>query len=113
MKKLLLPWRSVALSGPLFLILCIVAAVHSGFNASTQVQARARTVASPTNTEAQVGMASYYGAKYQGRPTASGENFDMTQLTAAHPTCAFGTRVKVTNLKNNRSVIVRINDRGP
>ena len=45
--------------------------------------------------------------------TASGEIFDMHALTAAHPTCKFGTRVKVTHLENHRSVIVRINDRGP
>ena len=62
---------------------------------------------------AEAGVASYYGAKYHGRPTASGEIFDMHQLTAAHPRLAFGTRVKVTHAGNNRSVIVRINDRGP
>jgi rare lipoprotein A len=61
----------------------------------------------------EAGVASYYGAKYHGRPTASGEIFDMRQLTAAHPSYAFGTRVKVTHSGNNRSVIVRINDRGP
>jgi rare lipoprotein A len=59
------------------------------------------------------GTASYYADKYQGKPTASGEVFDMHQLTAAHPRLAFGTIVKVTNTENNRSVLVRINDRGP
>lgn len=59
------------------------------------------------------GFASYYGAKYHGRATASGEIYDLAQLTAAHPRLAFGTRVKVTHLENNCSVIVRINDRGP
>jgi peptidoglycan lytic transglycosylase len=61
----------------------------------------------------ETGIASYYGAKFHGRPTASGEIFNMNDLTAAHPRLAFGTRVKVTNLENRRSVMVRINDRGP
>ena len=54
-----------------------------------------------------------YSNKFHGRQTANGEIFDMHQLTAAHPRLAFGTRVKVTHSGNNRSVIVRINDRGP
>ena len=58
-------------------------------------------------------MASYYGDAHQGRRTANGERFDMHALTAAHRTLPFGTRVKVTNLDNGRSVVVRINDRGP
>lgn len=61
----------------------------------------------------EVGVASYYGAKFHGRLTANGETFDMNELTAAHPRLAFGTRVKVTDLEANRSVVVRINDRGP
>jgi len=61
----------------------------------------------------QVGVASWYGKEFQGRPTASGERYDLHALTAAHRTLPFGTRVKVTNLENGRSVIVRINDRGP
>lgn len=59
------------------------------------------------------GKASYYGEKFHGRHTASGEVYDMNKLTAAHRTMMFGTRLKVTNLWNNRSVIVRVNDRGP
>ena len=61
----------------------------------------------------QDGIASWYGREFEGRPTASGEIFDSSQLTAAHPSLPFGTRVTVTNLHNNKSVIVRINDRGP
>jgi len=61
----------------------------------------------------QVGRASYYGKKFQGRKTASGERYDMHAFTAAHPRLPFGTVVTVTNLKNGRSVRVRINDRGP
>ena len=59
------------------------------------------------------GLASYYADKYQGHKTASGERFDTARLTAAHRTLPFGTRVRVTNLDNGRSVVVRVNDRGP
>jgi rare lipoprotein A len=60
-----------------------------------------------------VGIASWYGRRYHGRRTASGEIFDMNSATAAHPTLPFGTRVQVTNLENGRSVVLKINDRGP
>lgn len=59
------------------------------------------------------GMASYYGKSFAGRRTASGEAFDPQDLTAAHRTLPFGSRVRVTNPRNGRSVVVRINDRGP
>ena len=59
------------------------------------------------------GTASYYGARHHGKRTASGEPFDQNALTAAHPALPFGTRVLVTNLNNDKSVVVRINDRGP
>ncbi len=59
------------------------------------------------------GMASYYGRQFDGRRTASGERFDMSELTAAHRTLPFGSKVRVTNAGNGRSVVVRINDRGP
>ena len=59
------------------------------------------------------GVASYYGREHHGKKTANGEIFDMTKLTAAHRSLPFGSQVKVTNLSNQRSVIVRINDRGP
>ncbi len=62
---------------------------------------------------AAVGRASWYGEPYHGRRTASGQIFDMYAFTAAHPTLPFGTRVRVTNLDNGRSVLVVINDRGP
>lgn len=61
----------------------------------------------------QFGVASWYGAEQRGRLTASGIPFDDRQLTAAHRTLPLGTRVRVTNLRNGRSVIVKINDRGP
>ena len=61
----------------------------------------------------EVGQASYYAAPYHGRATASGERFDTHKLTAAHRTLPFGTRVRVTNLRNGKSVVVTITDRGP
>ena len=61
----------------------------------------------------QEGFASYYGKKFHGKKTASGEIFNMYDMTAAHRTLPFGTYVRVTNLENGRSVVVRINDRGP
>jgi len=61
----------------------------------------------------QVGTASWYGVQFQGKPTASGEPFDMRDFTAAHPSLPLGTFVKVTNLRNGKAVVVRINDRGP
>jgi rare lipoprotein A len=59
------------------------------------------------------GMASYYGNEFSGRKTANGERFDQGKLTAAHRTLPFGTHVKVTNTQNGKSVVVRVNDRGP
>ena len=61
----------------------------------------------------QEGVASWYGGEFNGRPTASGEIFNDSQLTAAHPILPFGTMLKVTNQHNNKSVTVRVNDRGP
>jgi peptidoglycan lytic transglycosylase len=61
----------------------------------------------------QTGRASYYAEKFHGRTTANGERFNMWQMTAAHRTLPFGTKVKVTNLRNKKSIVVRINDRGP
>jgi rare lipoprotein A len=59
------------------------------------------------------GKASYYGEKFHGRQTASGEIFNMYAMTAAHKSLPFGTKIKVTNNNSNKSVIVEINDRGP
>src|SRR5215475_2712028 len=61
----------------------------------------------------QVGTASWYGEYFQGKPTATGEPYDMYDMTAASLTIPLGTFVKVTNLRNGRSVVVRVNDRGP
>lgn len=69
-------------------------------------------IASHLNS-ATVGLASWYGEAFHGKITANGEKFDMMALTAAHKELPFNTTVRVTNLLNNRSVVVRINDRGP
>ncbi len=67
----------------------------------------------PANGGSEVGVASYYSRAHDGRPTASGARYDERDLTAAHRTLPFGTRVRVTNLANGRTIVVRITDRGP
>lgn len=66
-----------------------------------------------TNAYSQVGKASFYHDKFQGRKTANGERFDQGELTCASKSYKFGSMIKVTNLKNNKHVICRVNDRGP
>ena len=61
----------------------------------------------------QIGTASYYGTQFHGKLTANGEVFDMYGITAAHKTLPLGTVARITNLENNKSIILRINDRGP
>jgi rare lipoprotein A len=65
------------------------------------------------NQAYQIGTASWYGEYFVGKPTASGEDFDMYDMTAAHPTLPLGSYVRVTNLRNGRAVVVKVNDRGP
>ena len=69
--------------------------------------------AGTSQTAGASGKASWYGGRHHGGPTASGERFNKNAMTAAHRTFPFGTRVRVTNLKNGKTVVVRINDRGP
>lgn len=75
--------------------------------------AREAAPSAPVETALGRGSASYYAAKFEGRRTASGERFDNDDMTAAHRTLPFGSLVRVTNPANGRSVVVRINDRGP
>lgn len=72
-----------------------------------------KTLAAPAGAKQMRGIASWYGPGFHGRQTANGERFNQNDLTAAHRSLPFGTRVKVTNMNNGRSVVVRINDRGP
>ena len=67
----------------------------------------------PAHRWFQLGRASWYGRRFQGRATANGEAFDMNQFTCAHRDLPLGSWLKVTNLRNRRSILVRVNDRGP
>jgi len=78
----------------------------------SQVKTKSKTF-QPGSRPYQIGKASWYGKRFQGRTTASGEDFNMFELTAAHRQLPLGTYVKVTNVRNGKWVIVRINDRGP
>jgi len=66
----------------------------------------------PSN-EHETGVASWYGEEFQGDTTASGEVYDLNGLTAAHHTLPFGTTIRVTNLRNHKNILLRVNDRGP
>ena len=81
--------------------------------AAPAAPAPAAPTAAPGSDHRMEGLAAYYSNRLNGRRTASGQVFDQSALTAAHPTLPYGTKVKVTNTKNNKSVVVRINDRGP
>ena len=81
---------------------------------STMAKAEPGSAASYTSaTSVQRGKASWYGPGFHGRRTANGERFNTNAYTAAHKTLPFGTKVKVTHAKTGKSVVVRINDRGP
>lgn len=84
-----------------------------GLSACVVACALAGAAPGPALAFTQTGVASYYGPELQGRRTASGERFNKEALTAAHRTAPFGARLRVTNLANGRSVVVRVNDRGP
>jgi len=105
----------------LFSIASLGAGAASGPNSSEAARVTKPPVVQAVNRQSkkqvqkpyQVGTASWYGEYFQGRATASGEPYDMQALTAAHPTLPLGTFVRVTNLRNGRAIVVRINDRGP
>jgi len=79
----------------------------------TESRPSAPAIPPKVSGETQTGKASYYGDKFQGRKTASGELYDREKMTAAHRTLPFGTMCRVTNILNGKSVEVRVNDRGP
>ena len=89
--------------------------------ATSSTSAPQPAVAAPSPTAApkpahhwfQLGHASWYGKLFQGQPTASGESYNMYDLTCAHRSLPLGSLVRVTNLRNHKSVVVRVNDRGP
>ena len=84
-----------------------------GFIFTLLFSLKSTAFATDKGTTVKKGTASWYGSKYHGRRSSNGEIFNKNSLTAAHPSLPFGTEVKVTNLSNNMSVIVRITDRGP
>jgi len=110
-------WRAgagvVAVLAAVFLGLTSPAMALPEESARTVPSASHATVAKARPAKATVGVASWYGGVHVGRPTASGEIHSATQRTAAHPNLPFGTLVKVTNLRNGRSSVVKVNDRGP
>lgn len=75
--------------------------------------AAALIAATIPHAHAQTGKASWYGPGFHGRTTANGERYDQNAATCAHRTLRFGTRVRVTNLRNGRTAVCRVNDRGP
>jgi len=88
-------------------------AIQLAQQSSPATPAPAATALTGAVGETQTGLAAYYSRRLQGRRTASGERFDNNALTTGHQTLPFGTRVRITNLKNNKSVVLRVNDRGP
>jgi rare lipoprotein A len=102
--------RVRAVLGAVFLALLVAAGSSTGAGQAGDVVAK-KGKGNPKGT--QVGLASYYGARFEGKKTASGEVFDKEELVAAHPSFPLGTRARVTNLRNGRSQEVRIIDRGP
>jgi len=112
MRRLLAQGMAIA-----FLIVGLGAA--QGPNISEAIAApvssvQARPEVRPVKTKPyQIGTASWYGQIFDGKPTASGEPYDMYDMTAAHLTLPMGSYVRVTNLRNGKAVVVRVNDRGP
>ncbi len=98
---------------PMRWVVVVVAVTVTGLASGCSWFSRGPKPIDATPGAVQEGIASWYGPGFQGRQTSSGEVFDQYDLTAAHPTLPHGTRVSVTNLRNQRSIEVRINDRGP
>ena len=94
---------------------CVSAILMLGIFLSAPSLLFANEIPSHNASHAQsiIGMASFYSTKFNGRRTASGEKFNNSALTAAHLSLPFGSLVKVTNMRNGKTVVVRINDRGP
>ncbi|MDG5813921.1 septal ring lytic transglycosylase RlpA family protein [Chitinispirillales bacterium ANBcel5] len=92
---------------------CASSPRYTSFASNTTTSAQKSTSTTTSRSSHQNGKASFYGRKFHGRQTANGEIYNMHDMTAAHKELPFNTMVKVTNLENNRTVTVRINDRGP
>lgn len=114
------PLRAAALATLLLAAACASDPVSSGSGVASDRSYRASGAGPAPSRQSRmsrgydtVGMASWYGGRYHGRTTASGDIFDKNAITAAHRTLPFGSWVQVTNLANGRSMTVKINDRGP
>jgi rare lipoprotein A len=113
--------RTHSLAAGALLILSALVSVQAQTAASapaaapviTEKAAAAPAPAAASTADVSEGKVAHYGRKFNGRKTASGERFNAGAMTMAHKTLPFGTKVRVTNLANKRSVIVRVNDRGP
>jgi rare lipoprotein A len=100
-------WRS------LLLIVSLIAGAGLSYRCPALAQATAPGALTGAVGETQTGLAAVYSHRLSGHRTASGQRYNPKALTAAHQTLPFGTKVKVTNVKNGKSVVLRINDRGP
>jgi rare lipoprotein A len=104
-------WIVAALMGALVMCGC---ASSPRFTKERSAEPKVRDKASSSKSlKSMEGIASYYADDFNGKKTANGEIYDMYKMTAAHRSLPFNTKVRVTNLDNKRSIIVRINDRGP
>ncbi|GAB3331441.1 hypothetical protein GCM10027511_40180 [Hymenobacter humi] len=104
------PFKVTVLSSFLFVMLTLLSAPAQATTPGTS-----KSVSTPTTSATTVlrGRASWYGSYFQGKRTTSGERYNRFQYTCAHKTLPFGTRLRVTNVKNGKSVVVRVTDRGP
>src|ERR1700761_4382766 len=107
------PIGPALLAGAVLSALCISPGSTLAEHDTPQASTQNAEAPSPHRHWYQLGKASWYGAPFQGQATASGEPFDMNSMTCAHRSLPLGATVLVTNLRNHRSVLVRVNDRGP
>lgn len=92
-------------------IILLAANIPNAANAQSAADSVRKANARKPVDSIETGIASYYSSRFAGRPTASGERYDTSRMTAAHNRLPFGTMIRVTNLRNKRSVVVRVNDR--
>jgi rare lipoprotein A len=107
------PWGPAILAGAVLSAICISPGSTLAQPNSPQADTHTATASPHHSHWHQIGRASWYGSAFQGQATASGEPFNMNSMTCAHRSLPLGASVLVTNLRNHRSVLVRVNDRGP
>ncbi len=109
----MLLFRRLLVSASTSLLFLLLTSLGAPAAATTHGTTKAATAPHATSTTVLRGRASWYGSYFQGRRTSSGERYNRFQYTCAHKTLPFGTRLRVTNVKNGKSVVVRVSDRGP